>query len=696
MIEAAIGAPEAKSGAEPERERALLEVAEAIGLHRDLPDLFRALAGLLKKVVCFDALFVVLYDAERDTMRLHTLEDGTGSETAPSLELPVEESLGGLAWRTQQSFTIGQTELAARFPRVKDLVREHGIESVCLLPLTSAQRRLGAMGLGSTRPDAYDNAGVDFLEQVARQVAVAVDNALNYARAQRYQRQLTVERDRLQALLEITHAVVSTLHLRELFPAISKCLRQLVRHDYASLSLIEPDQQHLRLYALDFPGGRGLIQEEMVEQIDRALPGKAVMARQPYVATAEDVGRLRPSKLSQRHLKEGLRSAFFIPLISRGRVLGTLNVGSFAPGAFSQEDVELLSHAANPIAIAVENALAYRQIAELKDQLAEEKLYLEDEIRSAYNFEEIIGESPALKRVLQQVETVAPTDSTVLILGETGTGKELIARAIHNLSQRRERTFVKINCAAIPSGLLESELFGHERGAFTGAIMQKIGRFELAHHGTLFLDEIGDISTELQPKLLRVLQEHEFERLGSTKTTRVDVRVVAASNQDLARLVEEHCFRSDLFYRLNVFPIHVPPLRERPEDISLLVRYFVQKYSRQMDKKIETIPAETLEALQQYRWPGNVRELENLVERAVILTRGPVFYAPLAELKSAPAAVADAAVTLQEAEREHILSALRETHWRVGGPSGAATRLGIKRTTLQSKIRKLHISRPDR
>jgi formate hydrogenlyase transcriptional activator len=325
--------------------------------------------------------------------------------------------------------------------------------------------------------------------------------------------------------------------------------------------------------------------------------------------------------------------------------------------------------------------------------LAEEKLYLEEEIRTEHNFEEVIGESAALKRALSQAETVAPTDSTVLILGETGTGKEMIARAIHDLSRRREGTFVKINCAAIPTGLLESELFGHEKGAFTGAIAQKIGRFELAHHGTLFLDEVGDIPLELQPKLLRVLQEREFERLGGTRTIRVDVRVVAATNRNLAPMVEEGLFRRDLYYRLNVFPIMIPPLRERSEDIPLLVRYFVQKYARLMDRRIETISAEEMDALTRYHWPGNVRELENLIERAVILSPGPELRVPVAELKQHSEAPSN--LTLQAAEREHIIRVLRETNWVVGGPRGAATRLAMKRTTLQSKMRKLGISLRD-
>jgi formate hydrogenlyase transcriptional activator len=358
----------------------------------------------------------------------------------------------------------------------------------------------------------------------------------------------------------------------------------------------------------------------------------------------------------------------------------------------------------------VENALAFKEIDALKNKLAVEKLYLEEEIRSEFNFEEIVGESTVLKRALAQVELAAPAGTTVLLLGETGTGKELFARAIHNLSPRRDRTFVKINCAAIPSGLLESELFGHEKGAFTGAISQKVGRFELADRGTLFLDEVGDLPLELQPKLLRVLQEQEFERLGGTRTTRVDVRVVAATNSDLSKLVAERAFRSDLYYRLNVFPIQIPALRERPEDIPLLVRYFVQKFSRSLNKEVEYIPADAMDALSNYSWPGNIRELENLLERAVILSPGKELRVPLSELKSATlgaAAGADSSSsftsltsstssisTLEEAERHHILRALKQTQWRIAGPKGAALLLGIKRTTLQARMRKLGIRRP--
>jgi formate hydrogenlyase transcriptional activator len=552
------------------------------------------------------------------------------------------------------------------------------------------------MGLGGSKPCSFDHADLEFLVQVARQVAVAVENVLNYEAAQCYQGELARERDRLKVVLDVTNAMVANLDLRELFRAVSELLRRLIRHEYASLVLVDPAKGQLRLEALDFPGGNSQIHEAQSASPEDSPAAGAMRTRQPLLWNREDAERF-PSEIVRRLLAEGLQSAVCIPLLRGDRVLGTLNVASMRDAAFAPQDVELLTQIGNELAIAVENALAFRQIEELKNKLAEEKLYLEDEIRTEYDFEEIVGDSYSLKRVLRDVETVAATDSTVLIQGESGTGKELIARAIHNLSGRRERTFVKVNCAAIPMGLIESELFGHERGAFTGAISQKIGRFELADKGTLFLDEIGDIPLELQPKLLRVLQEREFERLGSTRTVKVDIRLVTATNRDLSQMIASREFREDLFYRLNVFPILLPPLRERREDIPQLVRYFTQKYARRMNRRIETIPSEAMEALTNWNWPGNVRELENFIERAVILTRGSVLHVPLAELRGNEAAPVPAAMgpltTLEEAEREHILRALRESKWVVGGPAGAATRLGMKRTTLQSRMQKLGIRR---
>jgi formate hydrogenlyase transcriptional activator len=394
-------------------------------------------------------------------------------------------------------------------------------------------------------------------------------------------------------------------------------------------------------------------------------------------------------------LEQGIRTLCCIPLVTRNAILGTLNLASREDNAFMPQDLSFLKQVAAQVAIALDNARAYREIAQLTKKLATEKLYLEDEIRSERDFEEIVGDSPALKRVLGQAKTVAPSDATVLVLGDTGTGKELVARAIHRMSSRKNGSFIKLNCAAIPTGLLESELFGHEKGAFTGAVTQKVGRLELADKGTMFLDEVGDIPLELQPKLLRVLQDQEFERLGGTRTIRVSIRLVAATNRDLAKAVAEREFRSDLFYRLNVFPIHMPLLRERAKDIPLLVRYFVQKFARRMNKQIETIPTETMNALLSWEWPGNVRELENFIERSVILSDGPVLNVPLAELRPANYYGSRANGTLETLERDHILKVLRETGGVIAGSRGAATRLGLKRTTLQSRIQKLGIQREE-
>jgi formate hydrogenlyase transcriptional activator len=456
----------------------------------------------------------------------------------------------------------------------------------------------------------------------------------------------------------------------------------------------------LQIHALDFPVSKGMLQEGLWVPVEGSPTGRALTTRQPVFITRRDIEQFG-SDIARRILAEGLKSACCLPLISHDRPLGTLVVASLKDETFPEKDAQLLQHVANQIAIAVENSLAFHRVVDQANKLSEEKLYLQDEIRSEYNFEEIIGESSALKGILEQLQTAAPTDSTILILGETGTGKELIARAIHNLSSRREKTLVKVNCAAIPTGLLESELFGHERGAFTGAIAQRIGRFELAHRGTILLDEVGDIPLELQPKLLRVLQEQEFERLGSARTIRVDVRLVAATNVDLTQKVAANQFRADLYYRLNVFPIVVPPLRERREDIPLLVRYFAQKYAQRMKKPIDRIPAKAMAALIEYPWPGNVRELENFIERAVILSRGAELQVPFAELKQrpklttafSPTVSSGALGTLEHAEREHIMRALGETHWVIGGPAGAAAKLGMKRTTLQSRMRKLGIAR---
>jgi formate hydrogenlyase transcriptional activator len=695
--------------AEPLRDQyqTLLDVTESIVSHRDLSELFHDLAQALRNVLHFDYVSVRLHDRERNVMRIHISERSGPGELVP--ELPVDESLAGSVWKTQQALLIDDIDHEIRFPRAMQRLRENHLRSCCCLPLSTAHRRLGAMTIGSVREKAYQPTEFRFLEQVARQVAVAIDNALNFEQAESVQQQLTHERDRVRLLLEVNNAVVSHLGLDDLFPAVSSCLRKVIQHDGSALVLYDEATRRYRVHVLSFAKNESFIEEGVADSECRTPARMAMTSRKPAVLDEESLKSVaEESQCAKYWVGEGVKAFCSAPLLFHDRVLGALDIGRNRAETFNPEEIELLGEIAKQIAIAVENAQAYRKITELKDQLAKENLYLQDEIRTEHNFEEIVGESLALKRILEQLKTVAPTDSTILILGETGTGKELIARAIHNLSSRRERPLVKVNCAAIPTGLLESELFGHEKGAFTGAIAQRIGRFELANGGTLFLDEVGDIPLELQPKLLRVLQEQEFERLGSAKTIRVNVRMVAATNADLTQKVANNQFRLDLYYRLNVFPIVIPPLRERKEDIPVLVRYFAQKYAQRMKKPIDTIPSKAMSALVDYHWPGNVRELENFIERAVILSRGSQLEIPLSEFKQqtkltladvrsslSPADPPNSLSTLEEAEREHILSALNETNWVIGGAVGAAARLGMKRTTLQSLMRRLGIARPN-
>ena len=503
----------------------------------------------------------------------------------------------------------------------------------------------------------------------------------------------TVVEDRYQALLAVSAAIVAHRDLSALFHDLAGQLQRVVRFDYLSLVLHDAATNTMRMHLLEPSEPTA---PEMVLPPEDDPAGLVWQTQQPLI-TSHMAELARWPRLLERVQPYGVQSYCWLPLTTARRRLGTLVFACKQASAYDTADVAFLQLVANQVAVAVENALAFEEIEALKDQLAKENAYLEEEARTEHNFGEVVGESAALLRVLKEVETVAPTGSTALIRGETGTGKELIARALHDLSPRKGRTFVKLNCAAIPTGLLESELFGHEKGAFTGAISQKIGRFELAHQGTLFLDEVGDIPPELQPKLLRVLQEREFERLGGTKTIKVDVRLVAATHRDLARMVADGRFREDLYYRLNVFPVVLPPLRERRDDIPRLVRHFTQQFARRMGRRIETIPSAVMDALVGYSWPGNVRELQNVIERAVILSPGAALQVPLGDLQvaHAQAEMPDAARgSLADAERDHILSVLRETGWLLAGPNGAAARLGMKRTTLQSKMKKLGISRP--
>jgi formate hydrogenlyase transcriptional activator len=648
-----------------------------------LSELFHELACRLKNLFPFRDMAVMLHDAHRDAMRSYTLQGCDAAEwtSAEPTEVSVNDSINGQVWLTQTPVIIDDLDQDFRFSAAQ-VIRDRGIRSVCCLPLSTVHAKLGALNLWSDEPGAYREFDINFAQLVASQIAVAVE-------AQFQREQIARDRDRSQLLLQVNNTLVSNLNLRQLLSEISSALSPVMPHEAAALTLYDASANELRVAAFDFAEHEGKCLAGNPVPFEGNPIGEAFTTRKTVVIDYSGID-------DPRVKASGMNSGCASPLIFRDRVLGVLAIKSRREHAFSTEDAELFEQVAKQVAIAVENALAYSEIETLKNKLEKEKLYLEEEIRTEYNFEEIIGSSSVLKRVLSNVETVATTDSTVLIYGETGTGKELIARAIHNLSGRRERTLVKVNCAAIPTGLLESELFGHEKGAFTGAIDRRIGRFELAHQGTIFLDEVEDIPPELQSKLLRVLQEQEFERLGSSRTLRVDVRVVAATNADLEQLVAEKKFRSDLFYRLNVFPINVPPLRERPDDIPLLVHFFANKFAQQMKRRIESVPRETMAALMNYHWPGNIRELQNLVERGVILSRGATLEIPLGELKHATKSSnhTNGATTLESIEREHILHVLTESKWVIGGPTGAAARLGMNRTTLNHRLRKLGITRP--
>lgn len=669
-----------------ERYRALLGIANVLGVIRDPAELVGRLARELRQIATFDFMSLYLGDVpgRGPTWKVWRVDEQAIVPVPESI--PLEETVE--AWVAENRRVVAWPPPAGQpsFPRLEAALERHGIRSFLAVPLLSAGRPVGAMTFGSFRPWEYDEAEAEFLSVVADLVALAIDGAAGFER-------LRVAHERLRLVLEVGSAVLANLDLEELLRAISANVRRVLRCDVASVVLLEADGSRARLHVLDFPEGRGFVKEGAEIPVRRAEAEELLRSGRPR--ELDLVRDASPGSDAAR--AEGIRHGWTFPLVSRGRALGFFTVGRRDEARFDAGEVDLLALVAGQVATALDNALAYREIAGLKDQLAREKLYLEDEIRSEMSFDEIVGRSEALRRVLRQVETVAPTDSTVLIHGETGSGKELVARAIHDRSSRAGRTFVKLNCAAIPSGLLESELFGHQKGAFTGAIADRVGRFELASGGTVFLDEIGEVPTELQPKLLRILQEREFERLGSSRTLRTDARLIAATNRDLEAMVEGGTFRADLFYRLNVFPIHVPPLRERPEDIPLLVRHFVQQLGRKTRKKVETIPSETMNALARYDWPGNIRELQNLIERALILTNGPILRVPLDGLRArSGASPIPATRTLREAEREHVLAVLEETGWVLGGPNGAAARLGLNRSTLQFRLKRLGIVRPDR
>jgi formate hydrogenlyase transcriptional activator len=814
-----------------ERFEALFRVSQTLISIRSSEELFRLLARELRAVVNFYVMGVGIYDEKAHEM--HTTSYGEPGVPLEAPKFAPEETFSWWVYQQQQPLIIPFLDAETRFPAVAEMLKSRGVRSVCVLPLTTVHRRLGGLALGSTEADAYSEEEVSFLSFVANQVALAVDDALNFDALQHaedalraseqsfrlivdsipglvntttaegefefvsqqcldyfgttleelkaqeskgwttsnivhpddfahmqatwrrsvetgdpYQSEYRIRRadgvyrwfhvrslpwrdtegrivrwytlrtdiddrkraeDRLQLLLDVTNQVVSNLQLSDLLGAISSSVRRVMQCDLVSVCFPDSEIKRLQTFVIDFPDSKGFIREELIS-IEGSLGGFVFRTGKPWAGNATDL--LRSGLKNDPAIAEGLKTGCVLPLISRNGVLGVLALGRREDHPFSSVDIGFLTQVANQVAIAVENATAYGQIEEaraeleeafeeikdLKDRLQDENVALREQIDQALMFEEIVGVSPALRAVLSRVSKVAPTDSTVLLMGETGTGKELIARAIHKRSRRSSRAFVSVNCAAIPASLIASELFGHEKGAFTGATQRRLGRFELAEEGTIFLDEVGELPAETQISLLHVLQEREFQRVGGNQSIRANARVIAATNRDLEAAIADGTFRSDLFYRLNVFPIEIPPLRERKEDIPLLVEYFIDRFARKAGKSIRGMNKKTLNLFLSYPWPGNIRELQNVVERSVIVCETENFsvdesWLSRKPLANEPKSQSELSQKFAAQEKEMIEAALRASGGRVSGPSGAAAQLGLHRSTLESKIASLKINK---
>jgi formate hydrogenlyase transcriptional activator len=682
------------------RVQSLVDVIDLLGRQTEVREFLPDLAACLRTFVEFDLLGVVVpHDgwnrAQLYAVRVQSAHAASTPAEVHSIDVPPlnRARLTGLLDTGAPAVLYDRLDETSEFADIVAALRGLGQHSACLLPISTVVGPVGLMAFASSREDTYGNCDVSVLQRVGGLIAMAIDARRHQREAATYERALQAERDHWRTLLEVTNAVVTQRDVAALRAAVVPNVRRIVPHDHTNLYLID-EQRRLGPFVIDptaLPWPEDLATHIRLD----AEPFKSWLAPLDR-AVDVDITHADPTGWEALHahvVASGVKRACNAPLATSHRVLGILSLGRLTPTPFTRDELERVEQVAAQIGLALENALAFGEIASLKDRLARENIYLEEEIRGVQHFGEIVGESRALKRILSQVATVATTDTTVLLLGETGTGKELVARAIHGASDRRSRSLVTVNCATSPAGLLESEWFGHERGAFTGALAQKIGRFELAQQGTLFLDEIGDVPIELQAKLLRALQEGEIERLGSTRTIRVDFRLIAATNRDLDEMIAKREFRSDLYYRLNVFPIRLPPLRERREDIPLLVRYFAQRFAKRLRRPIESVSRESMEVLCRWSWPGNIRELQNVIERAVILSQGTVLTVSRSEFESA-APTNSSPVTLEEAERDHILHALHATGWVIGGTHGAAARLGLKRTSLVSTMRRLGIVRP--
>ena len=677
------------------RYRALLDASRALIEQPTVKAVLHSLRDVLTSTSRLHG--VELYLLSEDGESLYTFEFDRDAD-APRIKAGTKLlRVGAVAQVLEEQKPVFVPDLPQEMlehPDLAPFARQVVGRSTYLFPLSTGHQRYGILSTPKLEGEQFSSEEIELLRSLASHVAVALECALARDCAEQYHSQLASERDRLRLLLEINNHLVSQLDINDLFRSASTTIRSYFGNDFTGFWMLAKDAQRLQSLILDFPDAKGLFGEVASADLSDHQYQK-LRTRHADILSPDELEELAPA-FAAILKSESIMTVAVAPLSTASGPLGLLAIGSRKLNAFEKNDLDLLLQIGNQISLALDNAIAYGRLNASAVRLEQERLYLESEIRTEHNFEDIVGKSAALRKVLDQVAIVAPTASTVLLHGETGTGKELFARAIHNFSTRRERTFVRLNCAAIPSGLVESELFGHEKGAFTGALMQKRGRFELADRGTLFLDEIGDISLELQPKLLRALQEHEFERLGSTKTIRVDVRLVAATHRDLPTMIRNNQFREDLFYRLNVFPIEIPPLRDRREDIPLLVHYFVSRHSRQMQKRVKSVPKQAMEALVNADWPGNVRQLENFIERCVIFTQGDELNVLRGELTKAPdRSIASVSPLFEQAERQVIIDALIAASGKIAGKGGAAERLGLKRTTLQNKMNKLNISRTD-
>ena len=697
----------ARAGAELERMRAqidadqrnqelaaLLEINRAIGSHLERDQLFGALANCLKSVVPAERFGIEL-PIEGDKLQGHILSAvAAGQPTQPTI-LPATGTACDWVLQSHQWFIAGcREEFRDRFPVTYDVMSGQGMESLCAIALVSGNRNRGALFFMASEKDAYCDLRQEFIEQVANQIAIAIENVNSYEEIATLNANIAATATRRQTILNINNAVVSKLTRDDLLASTCDAIVKVVPFDRLALSLYDAEANALRIVAHAGSYQRGdYTPVGRILDLNDSPAGEAFLSQQPVIRA--DLTAERHNASEERAYGHGFQSLCALPLVVRGKSLGAITVGSLTRGQYGQADTEFLMEVANQIAIAIENMQLHEETAAMKARFEAEAVYLQEEIKTEHNFETIIGQSETVRELLHKVEQVAPTDASVLICGETGTGKELLARAVHDRSKRKDRALVKVNCGSIPSGLVESELFGHEKGAFTGAMQQRIGRFELANGGTIFLDEVTELPLETQVKLLRVLQEGEFERVGSSKTMKVDVRVIAATNRDLNEIIRKGSFRADLFYRLNVFPLESPSLRERKEDIPLLVNFFLSRFGKNLGKAVRGVAQKSMENLTRYSWPGNIRELQNVIERALVLARGPVVQIDDSLLQSEIATAETAAIdTLENNERAHILRALNETNWVVHGKKGAAELLGINPSTLRSRMEKLGIKKP--